>query len=216
MRLEVVGVLVEVFLREDDVPWRREIGQQRGRRELELEHDGGRIGGLDPFDGRVGLLPHAPDARRWKDDLVVGGLDVAGGQWRAVVEPNPLADLEGVARAVRRDLPVDGHVTDDLRVVVWIDLQQRAVQGRHQLDVGERAFLVGIEARRVGADHREQDAAPARRLRRLERDRAPRHDDRGDQEGEGTDGEQPRETSDSGRHVTPPRTWNANSAGGRP
>ena len=62
VRLEVVRVLVQVLLREDDVPRRGQVGQERGRRELELEHHRVGVGSLHLLDRRVGVLPDAADA----------------------------------------------------------------------------------------------------------------------------------------------------------
>src|SRR5262249_61361832 len=121
-------------------------------RELELEHDRARIRSLDGRDRRVAVLPDAARPLRWEEQLVVGGLDVDCGQRRAVVELDPRADLEGVGQPVGRDLPLAGRVPDDLRIVEGVRLQQGAVERRYQLERGERALLMRIQARWIGAD----------------------------------------------------------------
>src|SRR5205823_7111521 len=146
----------------------------------------------------VGILPNAPDSRGWEDDLVVGGLDVGRRQGRAVVEPDSLPELERVGEPVWRDLPLGRRVADDLRIAERVDLDQRAVERRHQLDGGEGLLLMRIEARRVGRDGGEQDAAAARRLRL---DRGRRHHDQGaDQYTEPNDGDNRPMAS----HLNPP------------
>src|SRR5262249_10513123 len=102
-------------------------------RELELEDHGARIGRLDARHRRVVVLSDAAHALRWKQDLVVAGLDVGRGQRRAVVEPDARTYLERVREPVGRDLPVARDISADVRVAVWIDLEQRAVEGGHRL-----------------------------------------------------------------------------------
>ena len=191
--LEVVRILVEVLLRKDDVRRRGEVCQKGRRRELQLEDDGAWIRGFHARHRRVVMLPDAADPFGRKEDLVVASLDVGGRQRRAVVETDVLTDLERVSEPVRRDLPFARHVADDVRVAVGVDLEQRAVERRDRLDGGEGLFLVRVEARRVGADGRQEDSAAARGLRGL------RPDGRGDQER--TDRE--RQECDE-RHRTPP------------
>ena len=119
------------------------------------------------------------------------------------MKADALAELERVGEAVGRDLPLGGDVADDLRVAVRVELEQRAVDGRHQLDVGEGALLVGVEAGRVGADHREQDAPAARGVRGPHTGRGQREHG-GDAQRESNRGEQRVPASDSSRHLTPP------------
>src|SRR5262249_49826125 len=116
------------------------------------------------------LLADAPDRIRRKDDLVVAGLDVGGRQRRAIVEPDARTDLEGVRETIGGDLPLAGHVADDVRVVVGIDLQERTVERGDWLDGGEGLLLMRVEARRIGADGRQENAAPAWGLRGLRPD----------------------------------------------
>src|SRR5262249_58986933 len=111
----------------------------------------------------------ATHSRRRVGDLLVGRLDVGGGQRRAVVELDVLTDLECIGQTVGRDLPFAGDVADDLRVAVRVDLEQGAVQRRHQLYGGEGILLVRVEARRIGADDGQEHAAVARAFRRADR-----------------------------------------------
>src|SRR6266508_1767701 len=46
-------------------------------------------------------------------------------------------NLERVGEAVGRDLPLAGHVADDVRVAVGIDLQELAVERGDGLEAGE-------------------------------------------------------------------------------
>ena len=152
---------------------------------------------------RVGLFPHAGHPLGREDDLVVGGLDVGRGQRRSVVETDARTQLESVGQPVRGDLPVGGHVADDLGVVVGIDLDQQAVERRHRLDLGEGALLVGVEAWRVRPDGGEEDAALPRGLGRRYRARDRAHQQRAHQDRhEG--GEDHPITPDSCRHLFPP------------
>src|SRR5256712_9586086 len=111
------------------------------------------------------VLPDAANPLQRKEDLVVGGLDVGGRQRRAVVKPDAWTDPERVGQPVGRDLPIAGHVPDDVRVTVGIDLQERAVERGNRLDGGEGLLLVRVEAGGIGADGSQQDAATPRRFR---------------------------------------------------
>src|SRR5262249_37551861 len=108
-----------------------------------------------------------------------------------------------VEEAVRGDLPLAGHVADDVRVTVRIDLQERAVERGHRLERGKRLLLVRVEARRVSADGRQQDSATARCLRRLRDSEDGQTTDHGRERAEESDDAV---TPDPCRHLAPPET----------
>src|SRR5262249_7779078 len=97
--------------------------------------------------------------------------------------------------------------------VEGVELQEGAVERRHQLDVGEGAFLVGVEARRLGGDDREEDAPAPRRVRgggAARRREADRH-----QEGEGCFQTAPPTASNRRRHCrSPASAWISPRPGG--
>ena len=119
------------------------------------------------------------------------------------MEPDAWTDLERVGEPIGRDLPVAGHVTDDVGVTVGIDLQERAVERGDRLESGEGVFLVSVEAWRVGGDRRQQHPTPAWGLRGADRS-ADRHGERTDQENAGEDSETSTVISDPSRHPRPP------------
>src|SRR2546422_3224250 len=149
------------------------------------------------------VLPDAANPLRRKEDLVVGGLDVGGRQRRAVVKPDAWTDPERVGQPVGRDLPIAGHVPDDVRVTVGSDLQERAVERGNRLDGGEGLLLVRVGAGGTGGDGRQRDAATPRRFRLGHR--RSHHADAIDRDCKRNNDYERRVTSNSYRHRVPPR-----------
>ncbi len=80
--LGIARVLLQLGGAVDAVVGRGERFQHAGHRVLQLEHDRGRVGGLD---GQVGVVGPADrhHAGRRVDDALVAGLDVLGGERRS-------------------------------------------------------------------------------------------------------------------------------------
>ena len=92
---------------------------------------------------------------------------VLGGELRAVVELDVLADLEGVGlAAVRRLRHLGADVAHELlgRLVLGIDADQRAVERRPGMGERERRLAVTVVARRLVGDHELENAALLGRL----------------------------------------------------
>ena len=147
------------------------VGERRQEcrgREFEAEHDGFRVGRLDLVDHQVIALARAEHSLRRKDDLVPARCHVGGGQWRAVVPFDAVADREGVGLAAVGGLRhVGAEVADELARtrVLRVDPDQEAVERRGRMDRREGAFAMPVEARRrVGRDHVGQRAAAPRGL----------------------------------------------------
>ena len=103
------------------------------------------------------------------DDLLPARRHVGGGQRRAVVELDALADLEGVGLAVvGRRRHRGAQIADEIGGrgrIVGIDPDQHAVERRRRMHGREGGLAMAVEARRrVGRDHVGQRAAALRRV----------------------------------------------------
>ncbi len=148
------------------------VGERRDEgagREFEAKHDSVRVGCLDRVDHDVEGLPCAGDAGRRADDLAPAGGDVGGGQRRAVMPFDAVADLEGVGlAAIGRGRHLGAEIADEIGRrgrVVRVDPDQDAVVRRRRVHRGVGGLAVAIEAgRRVGGDEVGQGAAAFWRL----------------------------------------------------
>jgi len=160
-------------------------GEERALGILETEDDGVRVGRLHRLHGPVLLLAARGHVGGGEDDLVVGGLHVLGGHEAAVVELDPVTQLEGVGALVRGDRPRLGEIADDLgsRLVGGIHAQQRVVVRAHGMEHAERFFPVAVEARGLGRAHEDQLSAVPRLVLGVG------GTDRGEQAGDGEAGQ---------------------------
>src|SRR4029079_17119961 len=124
---------------------------ERARLVLEAELHLVFVRRADRFDIGVLALAARADARRREDDLVVGGLYVLGGQFRAVVEFHALADLEDIDQAVGRYRPALGDRGRGLGAapVVRVDPEERVVERGDRVDQPEGLFAVPVVGRRL-------------------------------------------------------------------
>src|SRR5262249_54149580 len=95
-----VGVLVEDLLLVDPGEGVGERRQKGAGREFETEDYGQRVGRLYFVDHDVKTLARAGHAGGRIDDLAPARGHVVGGQWRAVMKLDAVAELEGVGFAV--------------------------------------------------------------------------------------------------------------------
>ncbi len=149
------------------------VGERRQERvggEFQMEDDGGRDRAPRPCRPCTKLLWRALSTPwRRKDDLVPARRDVGGGQRRAVVELDALADLEGVGLAVVGRLRhLGAQIADEIGAVARVHRigpDQDAVERRDRMDRRVGLLAMPVEARRrIGRDHIGQDAAVLRRL----------------------------------------------------
>ena len=153
---------IELRLRVHEVEW---IGDRRDERSggiLELEHHRLVVGQGHALDHAELLLARARDALRREDDALEAGMHVVGGERRAVMELDALADLEREGLAVVGRLRhLRAQVADELVLggIIRIGPDQRAVERRNRVDQRKRRLLVAVEARRlVGNDELEYSA----------------------------------------------------------
>ena len=107
---------------------------------------------------------------RWVDDLVPTRRHVVGGQGRAVLEADILADRECVGpAAIRRLGNLGAGIADEIDRrgrIFRVDPDQHTVEGRHCVNRRKRPLAMAVEARRrIGRDHVGQHAALFWRLR---------------------------------------------------
>src|SRR3990172_12121719 len=95
------------------------------------------IRGLDPIDHAIVSLARTGHTLRRQNDLIIGRSNVLGGQFASIVELNAPTNFKSVAETVFRNRPTLGHISYDLRVVLRIKAQQRAVVGRHWVQHGK-------------------------------------------------------------------------------
>ena len=158
-------ILLQLRRAVDAVPRAREVGQHRGIGLLQLEDDRQGIGRLDRCDVGIARLPDREHALRRIAQALVGRLDVLGGEGRAVMELDPLPQLEGVAQAVLGDRPRLGKVALERRVFRGVELEQRVVVRPHRMDERERGLRVAVVVGRLGAHRELEEPAGPRRLR---------------------------------------------------
>ena len=151
--------LATVVLGQDRVVEERDVGDQRGPRELRLDHD--RVLVLDghALDRDVDVAPARLGVARGVDRE----LDVVGGHLLAGVELDALAEMEGVGELVGREVVAGGQPGLDA-LSVGSDDVERLVQLLEDPDglVVEGSFRV--HRRRVG-DARDDDVPAGRRSR---------------------------------------------------
>ena len=182
--LGVARVLCQLGGAIDAVEGRRQRLHHAGHRVLQLEDDRGRIGRLHVEVLVIGLADRNHALRRG-NDAVVAGLDVGGGERRAVVELDAGTDLEGVGHLVRRDGPALGQVGDDLGIVLAVELDEQRVVRGDRVDQRERGAAVAVVVGGLGHDTEAERAALLRGLRggyatpdherSSDRDRHPQH-----------------------------------------
>ena len=163
------GILVENFLLVDEVERVGERRQKSAGREFEMKDDSRRVGRLDLVDHQVIARARAQLAIGRKNDLVVARGHVGGGQRRAVVKFDVLADLECVGLAVVGRLRhLGAEIADEMgyvRRVVRVDADQHAVERRDRMHRRVGALAVPVKARRrVRRDHVGEGAAVFRLL----------------------------------------------------
>src|SRR5215475_3331582 len=88
---------------------------------------------------------------RWEDDVLPTCSDVRSGQRRAIVELDPLADLERVGLAVvARFRDFGAQIADKIgrrAGILRIDPYQHAVKGRSRMNGGVSCLAMRVEAR---------------------------------------------------------------------
>ena len=164
-----VRILVEDRLFVDPVERVGDRRQEGGGREFEPEEDRRGIGRLDLVNHQEIGDARAQDALGRKDDRPKCRRDIFGGQRRAVVKFDTLADLEGVGlAAVERLRHLGAEIAGEIGRrggVVGVDADQEAVEGRATMHGRKGALPMRVEARwRVGRDQVGQRAAALRRL----------------------------------------------------
>src|SRR5262249_9361080 len=159
-------VLIENLLLVDPGEGVGERRQECAGREFETEDHGQWIGGLDLVDHDIKTLARAGHTFGWIDDLVPARGYVVSGQWRAVMELDAVADLEGVGPAVigrlrHRRAEIADKVARGAGIV-RVDPDQDAVIGGRRVDRGIGRLAVAVKARRSigGGDIRHNTAPP--------------------------------------------------------
>src|SRR5262244_3700935 len=146
-----------------------ECRQKGARRELQMKHHGCPVGCLDLVYHHVVALARAADAFGRVDDLVPARRNVIGGERRAVMPFDAVADLEGVGLALLGGFRhLGAQIADKIggrRGIVRIDPDQHAVKRRTRVDGHKRSLAVRVKARwRVRWDHIVERAATLRPL----------------------------------------------------
>ncbi len=152
-----VAVLLDPGLADDEAPEAAERGEEPGERLLGRELHAVLAGGLHLVDGDEVRLP-----RRLLEEPVEGELDVGRGQFLAVVELHPLAQLERPHEPVLAHLPRLGQLRHRRHALVEAD--ELAVHHRRATAPGQRGDELGIESRRLGGLGGDQGPAGLRRL----------------------------------------------------
>src|SRR6516164_11635368 len=98
--------------------------------------------------------------RGGEDDVVKAGLHVVGGEGSAIMELDPVSQMEGVRQPIAGHLPRVGQVRDDrLAAVQRVVAQQSIVHGFQGRGAGGGIALVQVEERGICQSSPPQDTA---------------------------------------------------------